>query len=356
MTCRERLERHEAEWLAPWATKSAQHGGRARAISPDDLRTEFQRDRDRILHAKAFRRLKHKTQCFLSPEGDHYRTRLTHTLEVSQIARTLARALRLNEDLAEAIALGHDLGHTPFGHMGERILSKLMPEGFRHREQSLRVVEVIERDGEGLNLTAAVRDGILNHSGPTPPSTLEGQCVSRADRIAYINHDIDDALRAGVLREEDLPRELTRVLGQTHGARIDTMIRDIVRQSDDGKGVRMSPEVGEATLRLREFLFEQVYMREEVVKEEEKANRLLEALFHHTLSHPGIMPSDYIERGYIEGIERTVCDFLAGMTDRYAVQYFSQIFLPGAFARPQGAFEWDNFMPKSSRKNPEGGE
>ncbi len=333
MTSRERLEAREAEWLAPWAARSAEHGERERPVTPDDLRTDFQRDRDRILHAKSFRRLKHKTQCFLAPEGDHYRTRLTHTLEVAQIARTLARALRLNEDLAEAIALGHDLGHTPYGHMGERILNRLVSEGFRHREQSLRVVTVLEHDGEGLNLTAAVRDGILNHSGKTPPKTLEGQCVSRADRIAYINHDIDDALRAGVLRAEDVPKDLTRVLGETHGQRIDTMIRDIVRTSDDGQGIRMSGEIGEATLSLRSFLFEHVYMRPEVLLEEEKADHLMEALFRYTMDHPQLMPPDFIERGYVEGTERTVCDFIAGMTDRYAAQCFQKIYLPSAFAR-----------------------
>ncbi len=333
MTIRQQLEAREAAWLAPWAARSAEHGDRDRAVTPDDLRTEFQRDRDRILHAKSFRRLMHKTQCFLAPEGDHYRTRLTHTLEVAQIARTLARALRLNEDLAEAIAYGHDLGHTPYGHMGERILNRLMSCGFKHREQSLRVVSVLEKDGEGLNLTEAVRDGILRHSGGIAPRTLEGQCVSRADRIAYINHDIDDALRAGVLRESDLPREITRVLGETHGTRIDTMIRDIVNVSRDGAGVRASGEIGEATLSLRSFLHERVYMRDEVRREEEKADRMLEALYRYMLENPQEMPSDYIERGYIDGLERTVCDFIAGMTDRYAAQRFEQIYVPAAFAR-----------------------
>ena len=333
MTIREQLEIREARWLAPWAAQSGAHDRREKPISPDDLRTAFQRDRDRILHAKSFRRLKYKTQCFLAPEGDHYRTRLTHTLEVAQIARTLARALRLNEDLAEAIALGHDLGHTPFGHMGERILNRLMPEGFEHREQSLRIVTVLEREGEGLNLTEVVRDGIVHHSGGIPPETLEGQCVSRADRIAYINHDIDDAIRAGVLEERDLPRDLTVTLGHTHGQRIDRMIRDIVGESSDGQGVRMSQEVGEASAALRSFLFDNVYMRQEVLLEEEKADRLLESLFCFTLEHPAGMPSEYLERGYREGMHRAVCDFVSGMTDRYAAQCFSQHFLPAAFAR-----------------------
>lgn len=333
MTIREQLEAHEAQWLAPWATRSTEHGGRERPVTPDDIRGEFQRDRDRILHSKSFRRLKHKTQCFLSPEGDHYRTRLTHTLEVAQIARTLARALRLNEDLTEAIALGHDLGHTPFGHMGERILDRLTPDGFKHREQSLRVVEVLENDGAGLNLTAAVRDGILHHSGGIPPKTLEGQCVSRADRIAYINHDIDDALRAGVLSARDLPGQLISVLGASHGERINTMILDIVRESGDGTGVRMSEPILLASDALRAFLFERVYLREDVQTQERKADRMLETLYCYTLSHPEIMPGEYVERGYMQGLERTVSDFIAGMTDRYAVQYFERIFVPSTFAR-----------------------
>lgn len=332
MTIRQRQEAMEAQTLAPWATRSADHTERVHPISPDDLRTSIQRDRDRILHSKAFRRLKHKTQCFLVPEADHIRTRLTHTLEVAQIARTLARALRLNEDLAEAIAYGHDLGHTPFGHMGERILDRLVPGGFEHRVQSLRVVEVLENAGQGLNLTAPVREGILHHSGEAPAETPEGQCVSRADRIAYINHDIDDAVREGVLTEADLPRAATAVLGGSHGARINTMICDIVATSDDGKGVRMSEGVREASETLRNFLFERVYMREEVLLEEEKADRLLESLYHYTLEHLERLPGDYATRGAVEGYERAVCDFIAGMTDRYAAHYFQEVFMPSAFA------------------------
>ncbi len=332
MTIRQRQEALEQKTLAPWAAKS-EEATRENPVTPDDLRTEYQRDRDRILHAKSFRRLKHKTQCFLAPEGDHIRTRLTHTLEVAQIARTLARALQLNEDLTEAIAYGHDLGHTPFGHMGERILNRLIREGFKHREQSLRVVTVIENAGKGLNLTEMVRDGIVHHSGKVPPRTLEGQCVSRADRIAYINHDIDDAIRAQVLFEADLPKDLTAVLGATHGERIDTMIRDVISVSSDGEGVRMSDAIGEATLALRSFLYERVYMRDSVLLEEKKAERMLEALYREVLAHPGLLlPMDYIERGYTDGLERTVCDFIAGMTDQYAMRIFAERFIPGAYA------------------------
>lgn len=329
MINRAAMEAREAQWLSPFAARSGGEGAlREKPISPDDLRTPFQRDRDRILHSKAFRRLKHKTQCFLAPEGDHFRTRLTHTLEVSQIARTLARALQLNEDLAEAIALAHDMGHTPFGHMGERILDRLVSGGFAHRVQSLRVVEVLERDGEGLNLTRATRDGILHHSGDVSPKTLEGQCVCIADRIAYMNHDIDDAMRAGVLREGDLPKGPAVRLGKTHGARIDTMVRDIIESSEDGVSIRMSEEAAWAANALRDFLFEAVYMRAQVREAEERADRLLTALYEHILSHPDLMPDDYRARAEREGNERAVCDFLAGMTDRYAVHCFERIYLP----------------------------
>lgn len=331
MTIRQQLEAREAQFLAPWAARSAECDVREMPISPDDLRTAFQRDRDRLIHAKAFRRLKHKTQCFINPSTDHIRTRLTHTLEVSQIARTLARSLRLNEDLAEAIALGHDLGHTPFGHMGERILDGLMPGGFKHRAQSLRVVTVLENYGKGLNLTAAVRDGILHHSGATPPATLEGQCVSRADRIAYINHDIDDSISAGVLTEDDLPRALTGVLGTSHGERINTMILDVVRTSGDGQGVRMSGEIGAATLEMRQFLYDNVYQRDAVAQEEEKASRMLLALFSYAMENPHIIPAGYAASRETDGTQRAVCDWIAGMTDRYAIRLFREIFMPSAF-------------------------
>ncbi len=330
MTIREELEARERGWLSSFAVCSADTRGREQPMPPCPLRTEFQRDRDRILHCKSFRRLKFKTQVFIAPEGDHYRTRLTHTLEVAQVARTLARCLRLNEDLAEAIALGHDLGHTPFGHCGERALNKLTADGFRHNEQSLRVVEVLE-GGEGLNLTWEVRDGILNHSGALKPATLEGACVARADRIAYINHDIDDAIRAGVLREFELPHELIRVLGETHGQRIDTMISDIVRESRGHDFVRMSPAIQDASDEMRRFLFEKVYMDEWRKAEEEKCTHVINELFAYYMAHPGEMPLEYVQISYRDGTERAVTDFLACMTDRYALRTYQQLFIPASF-------------------------
>ncbi|MBR1586304.1 MAG: deoxyguanosinetriphosphate triphosphohydrolase [Clostridia bacterium] len=330
MTIREELEARERAYLSPYAVRSADTKGRDRPISPDHMRTEFQRDRDRILHCKSFRRLKFKTQVFIAPEGDHYRTRLTHTLEVSQVARTLARALNLNEDLTEAIALGHDLGHTPFGHSGERTLNRLTHGGFRHNEQSLRVVETLEGD-DGLNLTWEVRDGILHHSGSGKPATLEGACVARADRIAYINHDIDDAIRAGVLREFELPHELLRILGETHGQRIDTMISDIVRESRDQPFVRMSPVIQNACDELRSFLFEKVYMDAWRKQEEERCDHVLAALFDYYMEHPGKMPLEYVQISYRDGTERAVTDFLACMTDRYALRTYQNLFVPASF-------------------------
>ena len=331
MTVREETERWERERLSAYASKSADTRGRERPLSADDLRTEYQRDRDRILHSKSFRRLKFKTQVFIAPEGDHFRTRLTHTLEVQQVARTLARALRLNEDLAEAIALGHDLGHTPFGHIGERTLDHLCREGFRHNEQSLRVVEKLENNGAGLNLTWEVRDGILCHSGATPPQTLEGACVARADRIAYINHDIDDALRAGILQPQELPQSVLKTLGETHGERIETMIRDIVNESRGQPFLRMSPAIQNATDELRVFMFERVYRDSWRSSEEEKCDRLLTRLFEHYSAHIGQMPMEYIEIAYLEGQERAVADFISGMTDRYALRLYQQLFLPAAY-------------------------
>lgn len=330
MTIREEWEQLEKEHLSPYAVCSADTKGREYPMEPCPLRTAFQRDRDRILHCKSFRRLKFKTQVFISPEGDHYRTRLTHTLEVSQVARTLARALRLNEDLAEAIALGHDLGHTPFGHIGERTLDRLNHDGFRHNEQSLRVVEVIE-NGHGLNLTAEVRDGILKHSGKLIPMTLEGCCVARADRIAYINHDIDDALRAGVLKDFELPKDCLKVLGNTHGERINTMITDIVMTSRNMPFVRMSDEIQAATDALREFLFDKVYRDGWREEEEKKCDHVLSTLFEHFIEHPGEMPIEYVQISYRDGTERAVTDFLACMTDRYAMRLYEQLFLPSAF-------------------------
>ena len=331
MTIREQLEQEEAERLSPLAARAMESRGRETPIEPCPLRTDYQRDRDRILHCKSFRRLKFKTQVFLSPEGDHYRTRLTHTLEVAQVARTLARALRLNEDLTEAIALGHDLGHTPFGHIGERSLDELMPDGFRHNEQSRRCVEVLENGGAGLNLTWEVRDGILCHSGKQFPATLEGQCVRRADRIAYLNHDLDDALRGGVLQPFELPADCLKVLGQTHGQRINTMILDIVENSQGQDVLTMSPLVQEAMDGLREFMFERVYRDKWRAAEEHRCDLVMTQLFHYYSEHPGEMPEEYVLIGYREGMERGVCDFLSGMTDRYAVRTYQQLFVPAAF-------------------------
>ncbi len=333
MTIREQLEQEELIRLSPRATRSVQSKGRERSVEPCPMRTDFQRDRDRIIHCKAFRRLKYKTQVFLAPEGDHYRTRLTHTLEVSQIARTIARCLRLNEDLAEAIALGHDLGHTPFGHIGERSLDETMPEGFHHNEQSRRVVEVLENDGAGLNLTWEVRDGIVCHSGSQFPATLEGECVRRADRIAYLNHDLDDALRGGVLRDFELPVDCLKVLGQTHGQRINNMIADVVANSQDTEHLAMSPLVQSAMDGLREFMFERVYRDEWRKAEETRCDYVMKALFRYYSGHPGEMPEEFVLIGYREGTARAVCDFLSCMTDRYAIRQFQKLFIPAGFGQ-----------------------
>ena len=331
MTIRERTEQQEYQFLSPRASHAAESRGREKPIPLCDIRTDYQRDRDRVIHCKAFRRLKFKTQVFLSPEGDHFRTRLTHTLEVSQAARTLARSLRLNEDLTEAIALGHDLGHTPFGHIGERTLNSLLSDGFRHNEQSRRVVEMLERDGEGLNLTWEVRDGIEHHSGPILPATLEGECVRRADRIAYLNHDLDDALRAGILRDFELPQDCLRVLGATHGERINTMIRDVVENSENSPHLAMSPRVEEAMNGLREFMFEKVYRDGWRDPEEKRCDFILRTLFQYFSEHPGEMPEEYILITYRDGLERGVADFLSGMTDRYATRTFTELFVPSSF-------------------------
>ncbi len=330
MTVREFLEEDEQRRLSERACLSRNTRGRAYPLEPCDMRTCFQRDRDRIIHCKSFRRLKFKTQVFIAPEGDHYRTRLTHTLEVTQVARTIARCLRLNEDLTEAIALGHDLGHTPFGHIGERSLDKLNQSGFRHNEQSLRVVEKLE-NGHGLNLTWEVRDGIVNHSGKLHPATLEGECVARADRIAYINHDIDDAVRAGVLKPYELPERCLAVLGRTHGERIDTMIRDIVHESEQSPHLCMSSPVQEATDELREFMFRNVYLDAWRTEEEEKCDHVIASLFEYYSEHPDRMPLEYIQIAYQEGTDRAVTDFIACMTDRYAVRCYQEAFIPSAF-------------------------
>lgn len=333
MTIREETQAIERQTLSRYATLSQSTRGRRRPEDEDPIRPCYQRDRDRIIHCKAFRRLKQKTQVFLSPEGDHYRTRLTHTLEVAQVARTLARCLRLNEDLTEAIALGHDLGHTPFGHIGENTLNQRMPGGFRHNEQSLRMVERLEREGTGLNLCQETRDGILCHSGPQDPATLEGWCVRRADRIAYISHDIDDAIRGGILKEYELPRPCVEVLGKTHGERINTMIADVVRNSEGRNCVVMSDEVREASDRLREFLFENVYLDEWRKQEEQRCDHVVNGLFDHYAAHPEQLPGEYLEILYLEGAERAICDFIAGMTDRYAICLYQSIFIPKAFNR-----------------------
>ena len=320
---RERTEQIEREVLSVHGTQSSASKGREREERPDPIRTCFQRDRDRIVHAKAFRRLKHKTQVFLAPEGDHYRVRLTHTLEVSQIAR----ALRLNEDLTEAIALGHDLGHTPFGHLGEQALSPFLGRPFRHNEQSLRIVDHLENDGRGLNLSWEVRDGILHHTWSMPePSTPEARIVRFADRIAYVNHDVDDAVRAGVLRDGELPAEAVEVLGRTYSERVDTLVADLVEHSGDGLDVALSEEVFQALDGLRDFLFERVYLRDEARAEQERAIGLVRALFAHYLDHPEQVPEEY-HRAPAD-LPTRVADYIAGMTDRFALRTYERLFLP----------------------------
>ena len=332
MSIRENLERMEEISLSPFATLSVNSRGRDREEPQCDIRPVFQRDRDRILHCKSFRRLKHKTQVFLSPKGDHYRTRLTHTLEVSQNARTIAKALRLNEDLVEAIALGHDLGHTPFGHAGERILNELCDEGYRHNEQSVRIVEKLEKDGKGLNLTWEVRDGILNHQTSMMPHTLEGKIVRLSDKIAYINHDIDDAIRAKVMSEEDIPLEIRKVLGMTTKERLNTLIHNIIMNSLGKNDIVMSEEIGGAMQDLRKFMFQKVYTNPAAKGEEAKAERLLCELYAHYMGHIEILPEQY-QRMHSEGEkkERVVCDYISGMTDQYAVAKYREFFLPKAW-------------------------
>ncbi len=327
---REDIERLEAENLSPYAALSSKSKGRLQAKEPCSIRTEFQRDRDKIIHCKSFRRLKHKTQVFISPEGDHYRDRLTHTLEVSQIARTISRALRLNEDLTEAIALGHDLGHTPFGHTGERLLNSISSKGFKHNIQSLRVVDLLE-DGKGLNLTWEVRDGIKNHNSTGKPGTLEGQVVLISDRIAYINHDIDDALRAKIITMDDLPRDCIELLGHSHKMRINTMVNDVISNSMGKSSIKMSTQIREATELLRSFMFERVYLYSKAKSEDEKAMHLLETLFKYYLNRLDKMPKEYLKNIDEHGSEQVVCDFIAGMTDRYAIRTFSDLFIPSAW-------------------------
>ncbi len=329
MTIREQLELREREYLSPFASLSENSRGRDVEEPQCDIRPVYQRDRDRILHSKSFRRLKDKTQVFLSPKGDHYRTRLTHVLEVSQNARTIAKALRLNEDLVEAIALGHDLGHTPFGHAGERTLDRLCEGGFRHNIQSVRIVEKLEKDGQGLNLTWEVRDGILNHKTSGKPATLEGGIVRLSDKIAYVNHDIDDAIRAHVMREEDIPEDLRRVLGFTTRERLNTLIHDIIITSQNRNVICMSDEVESALKRLRAFMFEHVYTNPVAKGEEKRAEELLERLFDYYMGHPEeISQTNYRMLKMGEPKDRIICDYIAGMTDQYAVAKFNAIFVP----------------------------
>lgn len=328
-------EQLEDQTLGRFATRSANSKGRERQEEACDIRTDFQRDRDRIIHCKAFRRMKHKTQVFISPEGDHYRTRLTHTLEVAQIARSIARALRLNEDLTEAIALGHDLGHTPFGHAGERKLDELCKDrgGFSHNEQSLRVVDRLEKDGAGLNLTWEVRDGILHHRTSGTPATLEGKIVQLSDKIAYTNHDIDDAIRAGMLRAEDIPLEFVSVIGNTSSKRINAMIRDTICHSEGICDIRMSEQMREALQGLRAFMFRNVYHSEIALREHKKAEKIVEDLFAYYMMHPSEMEGEFLrlmEEG--ESVEKTVTDYIACMTDRFAVARFQKLFIPEAWS------------------------
>lgn len=330
MTIREQTESWEEKILSPYAARSRDSAGRERAEEPCPIRTCYQRDRDRILHSKAFRRLKNKTQVFLAPEGAHYRTRLTHTLEVSQISRTVARALRLNEDLTEAIALGHDLGHTPFGHAGERALNSLCPEGFSHYDQGLRVVERLEKDGKGLNLCREVRDGIFQHGADGKPMTLEGKVVQLCDKIAYVSHDIDDAMRAGLLREEMLPAEYTAVLGHTVRERLNTMVHGIIDHSLGKNEVEMNPRIKEAEMGLRSFMFSHIYIQSAAKEEEGKAQELLASLYRYYMEHDQELPREYVEAVWIHGesFSRAVCDYISGMTDEYAIRRYESLFLP----------------------------
>lgn len=329
MTIRERIEQYEKEYLSPYAAHSRNSSGRMRREPQCDIRPVFQRDRDRIIHCKAFRRLKDKTQVFLTPEGDHYRTRLTHTLEVSQNARTIAKALKLNEELVEAIALGHDLGHTPFGHAGERALNRVCPYGFDHSIQGLRTVDFLEKDGQGLNLTFEVRDGMLNHQTSGHPNTLEGKVVRLSDKIAYIHHDMDDAVRAGILTEMDVPAEFRHVLGSSAGERLDCFIHDIVTNSMDRDDIVMSKPVEEAMLGIRQFMFERVYQNAEAKSEEKKAEALMETLYHYYLKHIDSLPEEFlnlISRG--EPRERVVCDYVGAMSDRFAIGVYEELYVP----------------------------
>lgn len=333
MNIRESSEEKEYRNLSPYASHSRESKGRERPEAECDVRTVYQRDRDRIIHSKAFRRLKDKTQVFLAAQGDHYRTRLTHTLEVSQTARTIAKALELNEDLVEAIALGHDLGHTPFGHAGEAALNEICPSGFAHYKQSVRVVELLEKNGEGLNLSWEVRDGILNHRTAGTPHTLEGQIVRLCDKISYIHHDMDDAERAGIFSEDDIPITIRVVLGDSCRERLNSLIHDIITTSYGKDQVQMSPDVEEAMRMLRKLMFASVYRNPAAKKEEEKAKRMLQEMYVYYSKNPGAMSSEYIRLiGRGEPLERVVCDYISGMTDQYSMAKFKEIFVPSGWA------------------------
>ncbi len=329
MTIAQMICKREHFYLSEFACLSENTKGREQLTVPCTTRTEFQRDRDRIIHCKAFRRLMHKTQVFLCPEDDHYRTRLTHTLEVSQIARTIARGLRLNEDLTEAAALGHDLGHTPFGHAGEAVLQECFSPDFTHYRQSLRVVDKLENEGAGLNLTYEVRDGILNHAGDDLAFTLEGKIIKFADRIAYINHDIDDAIRGKILTYDDIPTDIRELLGRTHSERIGTLVNDIIASSSGQSDILMTPEIGKAMMDLRAFLFEHVYRNPAAKSEEVRARDMLRRMFEYFVKYPEKMPMDEFRIDIVEdNVERRVCDYIAGMTDRYAIHVFENLFIP----------------------------
>lgn len=334
MTIRESLEQREKEYLSPFASLSMESRGRQKPEVECDIRPAFQRDRDKILHCKAFRRLKDKTQVFLSPEGDHYRTRLTHTLEVSQNARTIAKALKLNEDLVEAISLGHDLGHTPFGHAGERALNRICPLGFEHSQQSVRTVDRLEKRGHGLNLTFEVRDGILNHQTIGKPHTLEGKVVRLSDKISYIHHDMDDAVRAGILTENDVPGEIREVIGCTPSERLDHFVHDIVTNSMGKNDICMSETVAEAMKKMRRFMFENVYQNPVAKSEEGKAEVLMETLYTHFMKNIDGLPEEFlnlISEG--EPREQVICDYVGAMTDRFAIATYEQIYIPKYWTR-----------------------
>ena len=326
MTIREQLETAEKNQLSAYAKLSSESKGRLRFEEKCPLRTEFARDRDRVIHCKSFRRLKHKTQVFIRSDNDHFRTRLTHTLEVSQIARTIAKASGLNEELVEAICVAHDLGHTPFGHAGEKILNKINPNGFKHYEQSLRVVDYIEKDGLGLNLTYEVRDGVLNHSGDNEAETEEGRVVKLADRFAYINHDIDDSVRAGILKESDIPKEFTQILGNSHSERIDNLITDTVYATVSNKKVSMSDDIASAMMGLRNFLFERVY--DVLAKRDDNAFMVVEKLYGYFYKNKDKMPDEYKNLLNRFSLDTVVCDYIAGMTDNYSIMLFEELFMP----------------------------